>query len=225
MKRTWTTAVSGVLLAASAALGQADAGGKYRSAGIAQAGDIAYPINSQTPGIVTLDVGLDAIGAVQNVVVVRDLPPFTSAAQSAVRSWQFTPAMVDGQSVAGTARVNVVFNPYNPGGVGLPGGSLPPANNSGGTDADFQPAQLQKAGYAAYPQNTVASGTVVLQVHVGSEGNVRGAVVVRGKGALSAAATNAVKAWMFAPASYKGKVVGSEIVVAFVFALPAAGTM
>jgi len=222
MKTGWGVA-AGVLVLATSAWGQAGAG-KYHSAGIAQAGDIAYPMNSQTPGLVTLDVSLDATGAVQNVAVVRDLPPFTSVAQSAVQSWQFTPAMVNGQGVAGTVRVNVVFNPYNPSGVGLPGETLPPASSGGGASGDFQPAQLQTAGYATYPPNTVTSGTVVLQVHVGSEGKVHGTVVVRGKGSLSGAATKAVKTWAFAPASYKGKAVGSEVVVAFVFASPQAGT-
>jgi len=214
-------AVTGVLVLATVAWGQTG-GGHYHAAGIAQAGRIAYPMNSQSPGIVTLDVSLDATGAVQNVSVVRDLPPFTTAAQSAVQGWQYTPAMVDGQGVAGTARVNVVFNPFNPGGVGLPGAALQPVTNAG--SGDFQPAQVQTAGYATYPPSTVTSGTVVLQVHVGGDGKVHGVIVVRGKGALSGTATQTVKTWTFSAASYQGKAVSSDVVVAFVFASPQSGT-
>ena len=84
--------------------------------------------------------------------------------------------------------------------------------------------RLQKAGYATYPPNTVASGTVVLVVHVGHDGKVHGVNVVRGKGALYGAAMTAARAWVFAPATYKGNAVGSDVVVAYVFASPQAGT-
>jgi TonB family protein len=198
-------------------------GGKYHAAGLAMAGDIAYPLNSQAPGFVTLDVRLDASGAVQNVTVVRDVPPLTAAAQSAVKTWQFTPATLDGQSVPGVLRVNIAFNPYNPSGVGLPGESLQPA--TGGASGDFQPAQVLKTTYATYPPNTVASGTVVVLVHVGSDGKAHGAGVVRGKvGVLAGAATKAAKSWTFTPATYKGQPVGSDVAVSFVFASPQAGT-
>jgi TonB family protein len=220
MRRGWAV-VAGLLLPAVGTLGQT-AGGKYHAGGIGQAGVIAYPMNSQAPGFVTLDVSLDAGGSVQNVTVVRDVPPLTSAAQSAVKGWQFTPAMVDGQGVPGVVRVNVAFNPYNPSGVGLPGEALQPA--SGTASGNFQPAGLQQANYATYPPNTVSAGTVVLQVHVGSSGEVHGVIVVRGKSALSGAATAAAKTWVFTPAMYQGKPVGSDVVVAFVFALPQAGT-
>lgn len=214
---------AGMLLAAAGAWGQM--GGGYHAAGIAQGGDIAYPMDVKTPGIVTLDVSLDAHAAVQNVSVVRDVPPLTDAAVSAVKSWQYTPAMVEGQGVAGVVRVNVVFNPYNPSGVGLPGGEggspRKPANAANG---NFQPAAFMAMNYASYPPNTVAAGTVVLQVRVGQEGKVDGAIVVRGKGALSGAATTAAKMWVFTPAMYQGAAIASDVVVVFVFAAPQAGT-
>jgi TonB family protein len=197
--------------------------GKFHSAGLAMAGDIAYPMDTRTPGFVTVDVSLDASGAVQNVSVVRDVPPLTAAVQSAVNSWHFTPATLDGQSVPGLLRIDVAFNPYNPSGVGLPGESLQPS--SGSVNGDFQPPQLLKANYANYPPNTVASGTVAMQAHVGSDGKVHSVGVVRGKvGALAGAATRAAKSWSFSPAAYKGQPVSSDIAIVFVFASPQAGT-
>jgi TonB family protein len=226
MKKGRGVALAGVILLTTATWGQTDAGGGYHGAGVGHAGDVTYPMNSRTTGIVTLDISLDAAGTVQNVEVVRDIPPLTSAAQSAVRSWQFTPAMMNGQATAGTARVNVVFNPFNPSGVGLPSPPLQPANsNSGTTSGDFQPVQATAARYATYPPHTVMAGTVVLQVHVGSGGQVHGVIVVRGTGSLSGTASKAVKTWRFTPATYKGKAVASDVVVAYVFASPAAGTM
>lgn len=200
----------------------AQTGRKYHAAGIAQGGGIAYPMNSQQPGFVTLDVSVDAKGAVQNVSVVRGMAPLTNAAESAVRGWQFTPAMTDGEAVAGVVEVNLAFNPYNPSGVGLPGATLQAP--SGTTSGDFQPAGLQSANYATYPPNTVASGTVVLRVHVGSDGKEHGVIVVRGKSDLSEVAMAAAKTWVFTPAMYKGNAVASDVVVVFVFASPQAGT-
>ena len=88
---------------------------------IATASDIPYPVNTATPGIVTLLLKLDATAKVENVQVLRDIPPLTSAAQTAVRTWTFTPANPDGSPIPSTLSVNVVFNPFNPGGVAIEG--------------------------------------------------------------------------------------------------------
>jgi Gram-negative bacterial TonB protein C-terminal len=84
---------------------------------IATASDIPYPVNTATPGIVTLLLKLDATARVENVQALRDIPPLTSTAQTAVQTWTFTPATRDGSPVPSTLSVNVVFNPFNPGGV------------------------------------------------------------------------------------------------------------
>ena len=225
MKRVLGIAAAAVMLLASSTWGQTGVGESYHGPGVGHATDIAYPANTRTTGIVTLDVSVDTTGTVQNVAIVRDVPPLTSVAQSAVGSWQFTPALVNGKSAPGLVRVNVVFNPFNQSGVGLPSPSLPPANSSSATSSgDFQPAQVTATSYATYPPHTTNAGTVVLQVHVGSDGKVHGQIVALGTGSLSGTAARAVKTWHFTPASYRGKSVASDVVVAWVFA-PPSGTM
>jgi len=152
MTRCWAV-LSGMLLLAVAALAQTGAE-KYHAAKIVQAGDIPYPINTRTPGFVSLDAVVDSSGKLQNMIVVRDVPPLTDAVQTSVKNWQFSPAMDGGQAVTGVVQIDVAFNPFNPSGVGLPGASLQPPNATGG--GDFQPANLQNATYATYPPNTVA---------------------------------------------------------------------
>ena len=79
--RRGSVVLTGILTGTSLLAGvwvRGQSAGKYHAAGIAQAGDIAYPINSQAPGFVTLDVSVDASGAVQGVAVVRDVPPLTT---------------------------------------------------------------------------------------------------------------------------------------------------
>lgn len=213
----------GVLVVAPGAQGQADEG--YRGVGVAQAGEITYPVNSRSAGMVTLDVSVDASGAVQKIKVVRDMAPFTSAAESGLKSWKFTPAMADGQPTAAKARISVVFNPFNPGNVSLPNPPVPKPENVGGMNGVFQPADVKTGQYAVYPANSVAFGTVVLDVKVGADGSVAGIKALRGTGALADAATKAVQGWVFVPAKYGGRAVKSRAVVAFVFVMPGVGTM
>ena len=199
---------------------------KYQGAAVAKAGSIAYPPNSRTPGMVTLDVSVDATGAVVKIMVARDVPPLTSAAQSAVNGWQFAPAMKGGKAVPGVVRVNVVFNPFNPGDVSIPTQPLPTPDTGGQLAGVFQPPDVQAASYAVYPVNTVASGTVSLDVKVGADGSVAGTRVLGGEGGtpLSGAATRALRGWTFVPATYQGQAVASRTVVAYVFVSPAVGT-
>src|SRR5271169_7186512 len=185
MKRVLGIALAAVILLAASTWGQTGAEESFHGPGVGHATDIIYSANTRTTGIVTLDVSVDARGAVQNVAVVRDVPPLTSVARSAVRSWQFTAASVNGQSAPGLVRVNVVFNPFNLSGVGLPSPSLQPANSSGAApNGEFQPAQVTAASYATYPPHTTNAGTVVLQLHVGDDGKVHGQIVALGTGSL-----------------------------------------
>jgi TonB family protein len=225
MRRKWEAAMAGVLLVTTGIWGQTNPGGKYLTAGIARWGEIDYPIDSRTAGIVTLDVNVDASGRVQTVGAVRDVLPLTSAVESSLKSWKFTPATLDGHAQAGTVRMVVVFNPFNRGGVAIPSGSLQPEDGkAAATNGEYQPPQLKAARYAMYPANKGAAGTVMLELHVGSEGKVEGVRVLRWKGVVAGATTRAVKDWEFAPANYRGEPVKSEIPVAFVFPSPTAAT-
>jgi TonB family protein len=194
---------------------------KYIAAKLSQAGSIAYPMNVRQPGFVSVNVNVGSDGSVQQFNVVRDVPPLTNAVQSALVSWQFTPAMLKGQAVSGIVPVDVAFNPYNPSGVGLPGESL--QSSAAAASGDYQPAVCQNANYANYPPNTVASGTVVLLVHLNASGQVGKVQVLRGNGVLSGPSVDAVKTWSFTPATYRAKAVSSNVVVAFVYPAPQAG--
>jgi TonB family protein len=202
---------------------QTDSGGTaYKPVKVASGSDIAYPVNTATTGLVALDVSVDASGNVQNVKVVQDVPPLTDAALAAVKKWSFSAAQQNGSAVAGRIRVNVLFNPFNPAGVGIPSGGLQPEEPTNGA-VIFVPARMTSANYAIYPVNTVVSGTVVLDVRVGKSGKLEGEKVIHGTELLTTAATEAVKSWKFAPATYGGKAVSSHVGVAFVFPSPALG--
>lgn len=211
------------LSAVPAAPGQDES--KYKAAELTTAGDVTYPLNTRTPGMVTLDVRVDSSGNVQKLTPVRDVPPLTSAARTAVNTWKFSPATLGRQPIAGVARVNVVFNPFNPGNVNIPNKPLAPPETGGAVKGVFQPPDVQAANYAVYPANTVVSGTVVLDVKVGSDGSIAAVKLRHGPSVLSVPATTAVKNWTFVPATYEGNPVESHEIVVFVFVSPQVGTM
>jgi outer membrane biosynthesis protein TonB len=211
-----------VVLAMDSAVAMAQNGGSFAAPKLMNAGDIPYPMSSNSAGIVTLQVNLDGNGNTQHVQVVRDVPPLTSAAQAAVQGWTFTAATRNGSGVASSIAVTAAFNPFNPSGVALPSPALGPAGNGG--SAPYIPAQVISATYAAYPSDSVAFGTVVLDVKIGSGGSVKKVSVVHGVEALTGPSIVAAKTWGFSPATRNGKVVESHTVVAFVFPSPAAGT-
>lgn len=192
--------------------------------GISSAGSIPYPINSASPGMVTLQLSLDSTGSVTNAQPVRDYPPFTAVVQSAVQGWSFSPASSAGNAIASNIRVNAVFNPFNPGGVALPAESLANLSNPDPSNSGFSPASVNGAVYANYPVNSVSSGTVVLDVTIGKSGGVKKVKALQTVPGLTSNSITAVKNWSFSAATYKGQPIVSHVVVAFVFQSPAVQT-
>ena len=88
------------------------------------------------------------------------------------------------------------------------------------TPADFQPPQVISTVEPSYPVNTVAGGTVVLKVTVGSSGKIQGVRVLSGAGGFTQQAVETVKKWKFAPAKLDGKPVTASLPVAFSFSQP-----
>jgi TonB family protein len=192
-------------------------GGRFSPADVTSATNIAYPVNTTVTGMVSLLLSLDGSGNVQNTQTVQDIPPLTAAAQESVQKWKFKPAMANGKSVGANFSVNVVFNPYNPGGTSVVGGGLTVPSAVPSNQGDFMPPQIRLASYAFYPPDTLAQGTVVLSVSVDKSGHVSRVKVVHGVQPLSDAAVGAVKQWGFQPAMHGGEAVAGKICVAFVF--------
>jgi len=205
------------MLLAANAYGQSKAP-RYVAPDIVSEGDIAYPVNTTATGLVTLLLSLDNSARVTNTQVLRDIPTLTSAAQSAAQTWSFKPASFNGKPVASSIPVSVVFSPFNPGDTETSGMSVaasPPATPAGA--AQYTPPQITSASFAMYPPNTLAQGTVVLDVAIGKTGQVTGVQVVRGVEALTGPAVSAVKTWSYSPASANGRPIAAKVVIAFVF--------
>jgi len=192
---------------------------RFTPADITNAGDIPYPVNSIATGMVSLLVSLESSAQVKSVQVERDIPSLTNVAQSAVHGWAFTPALLRGAQVPSSLAVNVVFNPYNPGGVLIgPMVMSPPTTTVvAGAGPHLTPPQVASASFAIYPINSLATGTVVLDVTVDKTGQITRVHVVCDVLSLTPAAISAVETWSFDPALFEGRAIASHTIVAFVF--------
>ena len=87
----------------------------------------------------------------------------------------------------------------------------------------FDPPTVTTVTEAVYPLQSVASGTVVLEVTLNNGGKIAGVRVVRGLPSLTELAEQAVQGWRFQPARLNGKPVPSKVPVAFSFVPPNVG--
>ena len=72
----------------------------------------AYPTlarSAHVEGVVILEAVIDAHGRVESVRVLRSIPPLDQAAVAAVREWQFTQTLLNGEAVPIVMTVTVNF--------------------------------------------------------------------------------------------------------------------
>jgi outer membrane biosynthesis protein TonB len=65
------------------------------------------PDYARSPGTVILEAGINEAGKVQRSKVLRDAPPFTTAAMRAIEDWKLVPATLHGRPVE--SKVILVF--------------------------------------------------------------------------------------------------------------------
>jgi protein TonB len=87
----------------------------------------------------------------------------------------------------------------------------------------YDPPAVLSTVDAVYPVQSVASGTVVLEVSLDDNGKIAEVKVVRGIASLTEPAEHSVRQWKFQPAKLDGKPVPSKIVAAFSFVPPNVG--
>jgi hypothetical protein len=205
---TEATLISSLLINLAPSMGGKAA--RFAPPNIETAGDIPYPPNVMAVGVVSLLLSLDSNGQIQNVQAVRDFPSFTSVVP-------FTPGKLDGNPVPSEIGVTVIFNPSSPGGPAMQSLALSSPESIPPDASQFTPPQITSASFASYPANSVAGGTVVLDLTVGKTSQVSRVSVIHGVASLTAPAVSSVKAWGFNAATFRGKPATSQVIVAFVF--------
>lgn len=191
---------------------------KFIPPDVTSAGDIPYPIDTMVYGIVTLTVNLNASGHIQNIQVLRDVPPLTDGVRAAVNDWMFRAGTLDGVSVPASLNVSVVFNPGNVAGQKL---QVPAVNvTTPPIPPGYFPPEIAAATYAAYPMESVGTGAVVLDVMVDKSNDIKRVLPLHCVQSLNSQAISALKSWTINSASLNGKAIPSDVVIAFVFRSP-----
>jgi outer membrane biosynthesis protein TonB len=193
----------------------------FRSAEVVSASRVGIPFNSVANGIVELYLTIGEAGTVEDVHVARPLASVTEEAVRAVKTWKFSSATMRGKPVESRLTVFVVFCPVATQTPDLP--LTPIADEARQPVAGVLPTVSPEVIEAKYPPDgnaRVASGTVVLRVLVGADGQPGLVRVVKDAPTMTDPARIALAGWKFSPAQVSGNEAISGVVVAFVFRNP-----
>ncbi len=91
------------------------------------------------------------------------------------------------------------------------------AQRKGEKAPEFRAAQATATAEPQYPHNSVAQGTVTLELTIGPEGELEKVEVLRALPSLTEEAERAVRKWTFRAATLDGKPVRSSMIVSFTF--------
>jgi hypothetical protein len=170
------------------------------------------PSKTAETGLVILSASVDSTGIPACIEVVQGASPFIEPALVAVRQWTFdtknikTPADV---TIAMLFRARTTL-PDRPSLFDMP---CEPSS----TDGPPTPSTIVDPGY---PIESIAEGSVILQLQIDSSGIVQRTDVIREVPSLTSSATCAVSQWRFLPAKRNGKAVPGTAVAVISFLSP-----
>ena len=175
-----------------------------------------YPPQSLFGGEVIFDAEVDRSGKLIDAKVIHGDSPFLDEAQSAVQTWSFRPARIEGKAI--DERIAVAFEfaePY------LPSPKRRTHQYPEPPDADDRAPVPVYTVEPEYPANGVAEGSVVVLGTIDEQGQLTSTKVIRDEGPLTPATISALKQWRFVPGKKAGKNVESAVMVVAAFRRPA----
>lgn len=195
---------------------------------LASGGVPAIPIMAVSGGEVYLEVGVDAAGGVAAVKPLRDTPPYTESLAAAVRGWAFRPAE-DVETPAAGAAIDertrrpakskvLVMGVFRPPALFATTLGTPPVDV--GAPAEDVPAPAGSPAMPGYPVNALFDGVVIVELRLGTGGQVAGLKVVRSSPAFDELATAAASTLSFRPPRLHGAEVPAAVYVVYAFRQP-----
>jgi TonB family protein len=185
--------------------------------------DAYLPYEIVFDGFVVLDISLDKRGEVIGTEALRDPGAMVPAAVTSVQTWKVKPAILGTSAIPSEMTAIFVYRPRPNGpAVALPPKDFKPVVPHPHADQtnDYVPAGVVSFTYPDYPANTVAWGSVVVQITVNSEGRIESTEVLRGTAPFTELAVDALRNWRFQAATLHGKPISSQLPIAFIFQTP-----
>jgi len=197
----------------------------YKPPELASAGDVYVPYQVVVDGLFVLDVSLDDDGTMQKIDALRDPGAMLGAAKTSVHRWTFKPASKEGKSVPSRMTVSFVYRPANNGiAAAVPPKDfspvLPSDQSESSARGNYVPVGVLSFRYPEYPANSVAWGSVVVQLTVDSSGAVKDVDFLHRTEGFNTLVSDALKKWRFQTATFNGKPITSKTVIAFVLQTP-----
>lgn len=186
--------------------------------------DAYLPYEVLFDGFVVLNVSLDKRGEVIGTEALRDPGAMVPAAVTSVRTWKIRPGTFGSTAIPSEMTTVFVYRPRaNGSALPLPPKDFKPVLPSlhEGAAIDYVPPGIVSVAYPDYPVNTVAWGSVILQITLDSEGKIESTEVLHGMAPFTDLAIAALRNWRFRPATLHDKAVSSELPIAFIFQTPA----
>ena len=177
---------------------------------------VNYPPQALFGGDVLLDALIDSSGKLADIKVVAGDGPFLEPALSAVRTWTFTPAHLDGRPV--DARLGIVFQFPQSFVRALTSGER--KHGEPLAEANDRAALPVFTTEPTYPTSSQAQGSVALYNLLDSEGHITSTSTLLDVGSLTAPSAAALRQWQFAPGKRAGEAAESAVVVVETFRRP-----
>ena len=174
----------------------------------------AIPVLGVGGGVLALEVGVGRDGGVRGIKVTHSALAFADAVIATVKGWRFRPAAEAAAPVDSTVLVAALFRPPS---LHAPTLSTP-IQDDGSASKDV-PFPL-KIVTPPFPPRARMSGVVLVEVRVGSDGQVTGVKVVRSAPGFDDAALQAAHRWTFRPGQVDGTNVPAVAYVIFGFPQP-----
>ena len=169
-------------------------------------------------GVALADLTINSDGSVEKAALLRGSSPFSEETLRAVRSWRFNPARSTDRYVTSHVGVLTLFRPAAMLSFGVGGSTFGfEAPAPAKSDHSAFPQSITDPGY---PQNSIAEGTVVLEVTVDNVGHPINIRVIQDVPSLTENSKSAVRNWRFLPAVESGKSIEGKVVVAIAYLQP-----
>jgi TonB family protein len=198
---------------------------EYKTSEVASAGDVYVPYQVVVDGLFVLDVSLDDDGTIQKIDALRDPGAMLGAAKTSVHGWAFKPAFKDGKPAPSRMTVSFVYRPANNGiAAAAPPKDfspvLPPDRSESAAHGNYVPVGVLSFAYPEYPANSVAWGSVVVQLTVDDSGAVKDVDFLHRMDGFNSLVSDTLRKWRFQAATLNGKPITSKTAIAFVFQTP-----
>jgi TonB family protein len=187
--------------------------------------DAYVPYQVVFDGFLVLNVCLDRDGKITDIEALRDPGAMLRATVTSIRTWKVRPGMLATAAISSEITAVFVYRPANNGPASLLPpkdftSSLPHQPEQANTSLGYVPAGIVSVAYPDYPTNSVAWGSVIVQVTVDVDGKVGTTTVLYGTAPFPDLAIVALRKWRFRAATLHGKAVPSQVPIAFVFQTP-----